>query len=1480
MPKRALRVITALSVVSALTTAGLVAAAPATAATTTTFYVSPSGSDSANGTSSGSAFKTLTRAQEAVRGANSSSNVTVVLADGVYPLSQALTFRTADGGQNGNTVTWKAADGAKPVLSGGKAVTGWTDTDGNGIWEAPLDSAIDFRQLYVNGAQALRSRMWVDYNKFSFSRTGLTVDPAYVSSGDVGAAWAKLTALSPAAQKRIELRSRASFTDRFAPFQSISNNVVTMRQPSWDNQTWGWDTVNKPLHSPAFSLRNALAFVDEDNEWYYDTEAKKLSYKPAPGVNPNSLSIVAPQVTSLMSISGDSASAPVSNLTFSGLSFQYSSDTAANSDDGYASQQNGAVLRGYLYALTDPTTKDLPTSDQRTFDPTKDQAPLVRLIKRDAFNAYRYLDDNSPVATNDLTRLIRLRDYPTMPLNSTQLAAWNAAHPDAQKKECAQGTYAIDCFVFESNRNMFQQTPASVQVSAAKSVSFTLNEFTHLGSKGLGIGMNEEANSSGVGLGAQNVSVVGNTFNDIAGSAVVAGGTTLAAARPATDAQANRSLSITDNRIAKMGQDYFESSAVLATYIDGAEISNNELTNGPYDVVDTGWGWGVPDAGGNAVYQGRGSYIFWPRFAENNPTIAKNMHVAKNVMWDFKKEGNDGGVLYHLGAAPGSSWDSNYLRGGDGTKLYFDEGTRYLTAKNNALDSTYYQAFANGFNENQGTPADNVGNSTRDNTIDGTWWLGGGINAGPWCANSGECDANGEYYNNRITTRSQLGINEYPLAAQKVIAEAGISPQYRKPGDWIGQSRGLDLSIARDTSGSQILTATVANFGATSLSDIAVQVSGSDKVSLTPLTTAPTSLDPGVTATATWKITGADAVTSGTVSANATMTRQEFTGTSRETVSKSLAVALGGRVAAGLTTAAPSLYAENQAVQTGDVIALQNKGRDIGGGGDEYTSVYKSDVLTPTGSITAKFEGGNTGWYRAGLSVRNDLSKMADAASADKSTGYAHLAIEPNWIALRYDKDGDGAIDSQAAAVQTTARPLWVKLTRNKNTVTASYSTDGTNYTTLGQAPIVGADENLDAGVVQSSAGRAGNSGELGTSTARFSALSFSDGSEPVDSAAAQQRILDDKKALRDAEVNIDAFSALGNSSEEAARNLKTVRSNSGTWAGQAYRDAERSAGSYFQLEMNVDPTAPKNYLGVRYNGGDNGRSFDVLLNGTKLKTEKITNAQGNSFYTQWDEIPASILQNIAATDSYKKDAAGKYVLDAKGNKIPVVTVRFTADGSGSYVGGIYGLTTARTTTYATDANLSKLTFTTGTLSPTFTGTTKAYTLTVPAGTTSVTFDADPTTPSGLVKVGDILIDDTKPRTLPLTQGTTTRLTLNTLAQDHTTTTQYTVDVVPQAPTPTLSATATASSRCVSGKVVLTVTLTNTSSRTVDTTVATPWGTRTTTALAAGKSTSFAYTTRSKTITAGTATATITATIDGTPTTATTTATYPTRTCK
>ena len=65
------------------------------------------------------------------------TDIIVELADGVYPLTATLSFTDADSGANGHTVTWQAASGAHPILSGGKQITGWVVSDsGTNIWKA------------------------------------------------------------------------------------------------------------------------------------------------------------------------------------------------------------------------------------------------------------------------------------------------------------------------------------------------------------------------------------------------------------------------------------------------------------------------------------------------------------------------------------------------------------------------------------------------------------------------------------------------------------------------------------------------------------------------------------------------------------------------------------------------------------------------------------------------------------------------------------------------------------------------------------------------------------------------------------------------------------------------------------------------------------------------------------------------------------------------------------------------------------------------------------------------------------------------------------------------------------------------------------------------------------------------------------------------------------------------------------------------
>ncbi|MFB2586995.1 cell wall-binding repeat-containing protein [Herbiconiux liukaitaii] len=278
------------------------------------------------------------------------------------------------------------------------------------------------------------------------------------------------------------------------------------------------------------------------------------------------------------------------------------------------------------------------------------------------------------------------------------------------------------------------------------------------------------------------------------------------------------------------------------------------------------------------------------------------------------------------------------------------------------------------------------------------------------------------------------------------------------------------------------------------------------------------------------------------------------------------------------------------------------------------------------------------------------------------------------------------------------------------------------------------------------------------------------------DSPEAQALILRDKEELRTEQTTTDSLTDFDNGPVEAEKNVKYNKSGWGVWRGTQYRDGEWAADAFFQWDMKVDPDAPTNYLGVRYYGGDDGRTFDVYLNDAKLKTQRVSNAAGSdTFYVQYDEIPAAVLADIESRDSYKRDQNGAYVLDANGEKIPVVTVRFQGTGV-SNVGGVFGLYT--TTGYGTDADLSALQVDGGSLAPALVDGVYDYTVTVPHDATSMALDADPAVESGLIYVDGILIDDTISRTVALAAGSSPTIVLRSLAQDHTTEKGYRISIV------------------------------------------------------------------------------------------------------
>lgn len=154
--------VTFLSVILALGSA----ASPRVCRGQSEFYVSPAGKDTNKGTTVESPFATIERARDAVRQLSKADRfdgpVTVYLGGGLHRRAKGIVFTPEDSGTAQSAVTYTAYGDEKPVISGGRQITGWRKHEG-AVWKAELPDVKagrwKFRQLYVNGQQRKRARI-------------------------------------------------------------------------------------------------------------------------------------------------------------------------------------------------------------------------------------------------------------------------------------------------------------------------------------------------------------------------------------------------------------------------------------------------------------------------------------------------------------------------------------------------------------------------------------------------------------------------------------------------------------------------------------------------------------------------------------------------------------------------------------------------------------------------------------------------------------------------------------------------------------------------------------------------------------------------------------------------------------------------------------------------------------------------------------------------------------------------------------------------------------------------------------------------------------------------------------------------------------------------------------------------------------------------------------------------------------------------
>lgn len=344
-------------------------------------WVSPGGSDKNPGTKDkpfASVSFAIRKARE-LRRLNDptiAGGIHIILRGGTYQLQEPIFVRPEDSGTECSPTWVEAAQGERPVISGGITVKGWkrTVTSVAGlsqkakgkIWEAPApqegDQVVDFRQLWVNGQKAVRAR---DVNGPDMKRIlswNHADESCWIPAPD---------ARSIHAVKGMEMFIHQWWAIAILRIKSIEfkgdSARLTFFQPESRIQSehpWPAPWISKKTGNSAFYLSNALEFLDRPGEWYLDKGKHKIYYWPERGVRMTEASVVAPVLETLVKMKG-TVDHPISYFRFKGLSFEHSS-WLRPSKAGHVPLQAGMYLVD-AYKLKSPGTLEKKTLENQAW---------------------------------------------------------------------------------------------------------------------------------------------------------------------------------------------------------------------------------------------------------------------------------------------------------------------------------------------------------------------------------------------------------------------------------------------------------------------------------------------------------------------------------------------------------------------------------------------------------------------------------------------------------------------------------------------------------------------------------------------------------------------------------------------------------------------------------------------------------------------------------------------------------------------------------------------------------------------------------------------------------------------------------------------------------------------------------------------------------------------------------------------------------
>jgi uncharacterized protein (TIGR03437 family) len=341
----------------------------ASAPTTVTFFVSPSGNDYWSGTlpapnsnNTDGPFATFDHARLIVQSISKTglTRINVQFRAGTYYLPSTEMFTSVDSGSAAMQIVYQNYPGESPVVSGGVRVQNWTNAGGN-TWKTTLPTSTQyFENLFYNGVRRLRPRLggslgtyfrnagpiylnasgppaktpdpncsvyfpgsgWECYDRFQYNPTDPIVSTWKNLAPPAGNHCGQPSG-NPALVGDVELVNFEQYSVSKLRISCVdtANKIVYLTGVTATEADH--PTAHGYLPNHRYLVENVQDQLTQPGQWFLDRSATPwtLTYLANPGENPNTDSVIVPQLTQVLVASS------LQYVAFQGLTFAHDNYT-------------------------------------------------------------------------------------------------------------------------------------------------------------------------------------------------------------------------------------------------------------------------------------------------------------------------------------------------------------------------------------------------------------------------------------------------------------------------------------------------------------------------------------------------------------------------------------------------------------------------------------------------------------------------------------------------------------------------------------------------------------------------------------------------------------------------------------------------------------------------------------------------------------------------------------------------------------------------------------------------------------------------------------------------------------------------------------------------------------------------------------------------------------------------------------------------